>query len=70
MTLPWYIYASLIIAGIFLFKNFYEGIVWVVVVEILYGPASNVILDHSFLVLMLALGVLALLVKQSVRFYD
>ena len=70
MVLPWYVYASLIIAGMFLFNNFYEGIVWVIIIEILYGPPGIDIFQHTFMLWMVAATIVALVIKRSVRYYD
>jgi len=70
MVLPWYIYAALIVAGIFLFDNFYESAPWIIIVEILYGLSSLNIFDHTFMIWMIAACVTSLIIKRSTRFYQ
>ena len=70
LTLPWYVYSALIIAGIFLFNTFYESLLWLVIIEILYGPPELAITAHTYFIAMATALVASIVIKRSIRYYD
>ncbi len=67
---PWPVYTGLLCAGIFLFRNFYEAILWLVVVEILFGPLGVGFLGHYYLLMMLVVLFVLAFVKKTMRYYE
>lgn len=68
--LVWPIYTALIIAGVFLFKNFFESIAWIVIIEILFAPVGIGLLGHWYALVFIALVLVAAYSKQVMRWYE
>jgi len=57
-------------AGVFLFKNFYESILWVVVIEIILGPIGVSISGHYYLLSMIVCILIGVYIKKIMRYYE
>ena len=70
VIMPWPVYTALLCAGVFLFKNFYESLLWLVVIELLFGPLGVGFFGHYYLLAMLVLLLVCAFVKKTMRYYE
>lgn len=66
----WPVYTSLMIAGVFLFRKFYESIVWLFVIEIFLGPTDVGLWDHKYMLIVGVVLVVSAWCKKLIRYYE
>jgi len=66
----WPVYTSLLLAGIFFFRSFYESIIWLLVIEIVLGPIGVGISGHYYLLLVSGLLLCSAWIKKVMRYYE
>lgn len=67
---PWPMYTALIIAGVFLFRNFYEALAWLVIVEVLFAPSGVPLYQHWYLVSVGIILIISVYTKRVMRWYE
>lgn len=68
LFLPWQSYALFLLAGFFLYDNYYEGIAWGVFLDTVSGGVGGMVYWYTVYVVLLYIAVWYL--KPLIRFYD
>ncbi len=66
----WPVYTALLLAGVFIFSSFYEALLWLLIIEILFGPIGVGLFGHYYLLLVSGALLSAVLVKKTMRYYE
>jgi hypothetical protein len=70
LYMPWVVTSGLILAGVFFFNKYFEAVIWIIIIEVLYGPEAVSLIEHRYAFVMLLLLVAAFTLKRFIRFYD
>ncbi len=70
LYMPWIVTSGLILAGVFFFNKYLESIVWIIIIEVLYGPEGVSLIEHRYALGMFVVLAAAFTLKRFIRFYD